>query len=306
MTVWTSKISNIDILSAARKEKSLDLSDLQLQQLSADISAGTYKFGAGRRFFKSKSDGTERPLVSLAPADMLVMRAMLDVIQPELNNNLSPFCYSRAGAGTAQAVATLHTDLLNFKPAVVFVGDFSDYYGMIDRDVLSAPLMKHFGSDQLLCEMLLNILHINVVDNSGNDARRPSGIEQGLPVSPLLSNLYLGAVFDAWVQDQGVLAWGRYGDDFYVFPRTSVEVFEKELKKHLDSVSLTLKQSKMQVSHGFSAEVVEALDPSQRNDIDAVNWLKTSFVPHKMASGNYNVVVEKVGEGRDDEDSKDE
>jgi retron-type reverse transcriptase len=302
MTTWTSKISSIDILSAARKKKSLDLSDIHLQQLSADISAGNFKFGTARRFFKMKTDGTERPLVSLAPTDTLVMRAMLDIVQPELNSNISDFCYSRAGAGVAQAVATLHTDLLSFKPAVVFVGDFSDYYGMIDRDVLIAPLMRHFESDPVLCEMLLNILNINVVDSSGKDARRPSGIEQGLPVSPLLSNLYLSGVFDAWVQDHGVHAWGRYGDDFYVFPQSTSEIFGKGLKKHLGSVSLELKQTKLQVSHGFSADAVKALDPSQRNDPDAINWLKTSFVPHRMASGNYNVIVEKVGEVSDDED----
>ena len=114
--------------------------------------------------------------------------------------------------------------------------------------------------------------------------------------------MYLGTVFDAWVQDHGVLAWGRYGDDCYIFPRTSAEVLGKELKKHLDSVSLELKQTKLQVSHGFSADAVKALDPSQRNDTDAINWLKTSFVPHRMPSGNYNVIVEKVGEVSDDED----
>lgn len=114
MTEWTPKIGSYELLAEARKRYQLDLADDELRDLGSEVVNGAYSFGIADRFFADKADGSKRPLVNLKPRDKIVMRAILDVIQPEFARTFSDYCFSQSGRGTAMALATLHVDLIEW------------------------------------------------------------------------------------------------------------------------------------------------------------------------------------------------
>lgn len=91
--------------------------------------------------------------------------------------------------------------------------DPTDFFGSIDRRILAAS-MSGIGLSKKLIKQTMLFITAPVIED-GKISKKETGIPQGLPIAPVLSNLYLHS-FDLFLE-QHHCVYIRYADDVVVF-----------------------------------------------------------------------------------------
>lgn len=204
----------------------------KLHQLSKALAEGIYVSGPCRRVDIPKRKGGFRTLMIPTIVDRVAHTAVAEVLQPILDPTFeeSSFAY-RHGRSVKQAVACIE----RWRDAGyhhVIEADIIRYFDNIDHDILirklRAVLEGHAGAEPLL-ELIAD-----VIDGQGIElGTAGTGLVQGSPLSPLLSNLYLDAL-DETIDRKGVKIV-RFADDFVVLCKS-----EQRAESALDLVRTVL------------------------------------------------------------------
>lgn len=192
-----------------------------LQDLSKLLRTGRYRPSALRRVQipKPGRPGEFRPLSIPTVADRVVMAAAKLVLEPVFEAQFTEASYGfrpkRSAIDACEAVRAA----ANQGREWVFEADIRDCFGTIDHDALMAQLGRRVA-DRPMLKLLRGWLRMGALEN-GVTAPTGAGTPQGSPISPLLANVALHVLDEAW-QERGrrLGTLVRYCDDFVVLSPT--------------------------------------------------------------------------------------
>lgn len=202
-----------------------------LQSISDQLRKGTYKFSSVRGVPITKPDGSPRPIKVPEIRDRVVIKAIVELIQPQLAkvyniNNVASFAYIQ-NRGVKDAIIRM-VELYNQGNKVVLEADIRKFFDSVDRHRLIRERILPNLSDESIDSLIIEATEQEV--GNLNDMselefaafeRTKGGIPQGSAISPLLSNICLSD-FDNRMLSEG-FGLIRYADDFIVMCKTKEE-----------------------------------------------------------------------------------
>lgn len=220
--------------------------EANLQSLLDRAKSGDrYRAPAVRRVHIPKGDGSKtRPIGIPTFEDKVLQRAVVMALEPVFEQDFLDCSYGfRPGRSAHDALQALWEHVMRMpNGAWVLEGDIEGFFDAVDH----AWLRRMFGErvrDGVLVRLIGKWLNAGVMEK-GSVYHPESGTPQGGVISPLLANIYLHEVLDAWFEREvksrlrGRAHLVRYADDFVIVfeaevdARRVLEVLPKRFGKH--------------------------------------------------------------------------
>ena len=193
-----------------------------LQSLLARAKSGTYRAPPVRRVLIPKGDGKRlRPIGIPTFEDKVLQRAVVMVLEAVYEQDFLDCSFGfRPGRSAHQALSTLRNEVMEMRGGWVLEADLQAFFDTLDHGHLRAILRQRVR-DGVLLRLIGKWLNADVL-TEGELSRPESGSPQGGVISPLLANIYLHEVLDAWFERvvkprlHGRAKLIRYADDFVI------------------------------------------------------------------------------------------
>src|SRR5487761_593784 len=161
-----------------------------LPRLQADLRAGTYRPGEIRRSYIPKPGGGQRGLGIPDVVDRVVCEAVRQVLEPLWEPTFHPSSHGfRPGRSCHTAVTEAKAHLEDSYEWVVDL-DLEKFFDLVCHQRLTTKLAQRV-SDRRLLVLIGRMLKAKVVLPDGVLIANEQGVQQGSPLSPLLSNIVL-------------------------------------------------------------------------------------------------------------------
>jgi RNA-directed DNA polymerase len=240
--------TGIDGVTAAEYEANLEVN---LKDLRERIVSGRYKAPPVRRTYIPKADGSQRPLGIPTFEDKVAQRAIAMVLEAVYEQDFLSCSYGfRPGRSAHQALQQLSSAIVVRQQYWVIEVDIRKYFDSIPHSELRAILDQRV-TDGVIRRMIGKWLKAGVLED-GLLHFVTEGTPQGGVISPILSNIFLHHVLDAWFEEEvrprliGTATLVRFADDFVMTFETHHDAKRVlgVLEKRLGRYGLTLHPDK--------------------------------------------------------------
>lgn len=191
--------------------------DTHMAEMREQLLNGSYQPQAVKGVSIPKPNGGRRQLGIPTVIDRLVQQAMVEVLTPMLDPQMSESSYGfrpRRSAHQALKSGSAYVKQ-GYKVAVDL--DLEKFFDRVNHDILMSRLARRI-SDKRILYYIRQMLNAGMMDNEGIKQKREQGTPQGGPLSPLLANVLLDDL-DKELEKRGH-RFCRYADDCIIFVRT--------------------------------------------------------------------------------------
>jgi CRISPR-associated protein Cas1 len=222
-----------------------DTYDLLAARLATELHNEIYSPSPLLGFIAPKGESHLRPLAVPTVRDRMVQRAACELLSPGIETLLEDCAYAyRKGfsrAGAARAIEKAYDEGFRY----VLDADITSFFDAVDWKHISAKLEALFPFEPLV-KLIEEWIRVPIVFE-GKLINRERGLPQGIPVSPLLANLYLDEFDEELLGRDYRLV--RFADDFVVLCKNmeSAQGAREDARRALERLGLRLNEEKTAV-----------------------------------------------------------
>src|SRR2546422_5167622 len=171
-----------------------------IQELYQRLKDGKYQAQPLRRVYIPKENGKQRPISIPALEDKIVQKAMVEVLNAIYEQDFLNCSYGfRPGRGQHQALEEVGRVICTRSTGWILELDITAYFDSIVREQLMEMIGKRIRDGSVL-QLIRKWIQVGVIDQ-GQFLVSDKGTGQGQTISPLLANIYLHHVLDAWFDE---------------------------------------------------------------------------------------------------------
>ncbi len=224
-----------------------------LYKLWNRMASGSYFPKAVRGVEIPKSDGGVRLLGIPTVSDRIAQQVAVNVMEPVMEKVFHSDSYGyRPGKSAHTAIDQCLVRCHAYRWVIDM--DIKGYFDCIDHELMM-KVVEYYFTDRWVLLYIQRWLKSPMMMPDGKLVERTKGTPQGGVISPLLSNMFLHVVFDAWMQNlyadnpHGNVRWERYADDIIVHCKTEKEAryLLTQIRKRMKSCKLELHPEKTKI-----------------------------------------------------------